>query len=294
MHEHAHGDVLVAHDPLEGPAAERRRRHRGAAVAAVAGVGRPGAVRPRRPGAQELGDVHEAGEAGRLHLTLVDLRGREGRGLRLEQDQAVGVGDEVAVEEPRQVPGGLLHQLVEIGGASGAEEVDGLNHAFRAVERLQRLVELFVPIFETTTVGDRRRHAVRARVQPRRRSPAGLRLQQLAQAYAPGGGRPVGAGQSQRAKRRARQRRDLGAHGRVRPGEPAMRVDQAVQVVPEPFGRAAVVSLIALEQLVGGEPVPVLEALGRGRPARAQQVVGEGGSVPTAVPEAALAAARRG
>ena len=194
MHEHAHVDVLDVHGPLKGSTAKRRRRYRGAAVPAVASVGRPGAVRPRRPGAQELSDVHEGREAGRLHVTLVDLRHREGRGLRFEQDQPVGVGDEVDVEEPRQVPGGLLHQLVEIGVASGAEEVDGPDHGVRALERLQRLVELVVPFFETTTVGDCRRHAVRVCIHARRRSSARLRFQQLAQASAPGGGRPVAAG----------------------------------------------------------------------------------------------------
>ena len=166
-----------------------------------------------------------------------------------------------------------VHQLVEIGGAADAEEIDGLNHALRASERLQRSLELAGAFFETPAVGDRRLHAVAAGAQARRRRRfrAGRHLQQLAEADAPGGGQPLGAIRGQRAQRRPRHRIELHPHRLAGPGELAVRVDQAVQLVPQRFGGSALP--VALEQHVGGEPIPVLEALYVGRPARAQQVV---------------------
>ena len=148
-----------------------------------------------------------------------------------------------------------------------------LNHARRASERLQRSLEVAGPFFETPAVGDRRLHAVAAGAQARRRRRfrAGRRLQQLAEADAPGGGQPLGAIRGQRAQRRPRHRIELHPHRLAGPGELAVRVDQAVQLVPQRFGGSALP--VALEQHVGGEPIPVLEALYVGRPARAQQVV---------------------
>ena len=286
MDEGEQVDVVDADGCHEGPAAKD-------------GGGRPGAaplgpVGGRRLDADELGDVDVVGEGGGGRPALVGFGPGGERGVFFKQDPPVGVGDQMAVEEPGQVSGGLPHQRREFRGALNREQIDGSNHGFRALEAVQGIVDLAVPLAKATTVGQPRLHAVPARVQPRprRRFPTVFRRQQLPEADALGVRRAVDAAALRGEQAKPRRRRDVDLNGRAQPRVPPMRAHQAAQLLPEGPGRP-VVLLVALEQRVGGQPVPIAQALRRGRSRRRQRLVWQFGFRPAASRGPDVGTARR-